>query len=166
MNQWIEGLQAMLRVALGNPGSDVEMWVLAVVSFAMMWGIVGKAGSLLGINNTRAVQTVGVTVIGIALSLLALVAAQIYLPAAGDPQYRLWVLVGVPVAVGLLLVAPSMCLFQKATFMAAVMTWALSVAGAVLVVLLVGAMFDSFASGSGNAGKEKLHRQEVEQIQE
>jgi uncharacterized membrane protein len=105
-------------------------------------------------------------VLGILFSLAALVAAQMYLPAWNNPEYRLWILIGVPVAVALLLVAPFMGLFQKANYMAAVMTWVLSVAGAALVVLLVGALFDSFASGSRDAEKEKTHKQEIEQIQQ
>jgi hypothetical protein len=166
MNEWMANLETVLQGALGNPRSNMEMGVLAAVAFLLMWGILGKVGGLMGINNTRPVQTVVVAVIGILLSFLALAAVQIYLPDLNDPPYRLWVLIGVPVAVGLLLVAPFMCLFQKATYLAAIVTWALSVAGAACVVLLGGAMFDSFASGSKNADKEKAHRQEIEQIQQ
>ena len=166
MNQWIANLQAVLQLALGNPASNIEMWILIGGAFAMMWGIVGKAGNLLGIDNTGPAQTFVVTLVGILLSLSALAAAQMYLPAWNHPQYKLWILIGVPAAVGLLLVAPFMGLFQKAGYIAAVMTWALSVAGAVLVVLLVGAMFDSFASGRRDAEKEKAHKQELEQLQQ
>jgi hypothetical protein len=34
------------------------------------------------------------------------------------------------------------------------------------VILLVGALFDSFASGSRDADKEKAHKEEIEQIQQ
>jgi len=164
MNHWIAHLQAILRLALGNPGSNIEMRVLIVVAFAMMWGIVCKAGNLLGIDNTGPVRTFVVTLVGILLSLLALAAVQMYLPAWNHPQYRLWILIGVPVAVGLLLVVPFMGLFQKASYIAAAMTWALSVAGAALVVLLVGAMFDSYMSGRRDAEQEKTRKQELERM--
>ena len=166
MNQWIENLQAILQIVLGNPGTTVEKWVLLGGAFVMMWAVVSKAGSLLGINNTRPAQTLIVTVLGIFLSLAALTAAQMYLPAWNNPEYRLWILIGVPLAVTLFLVAPFMGLFQKANYIAAVMTWALALAGAALVILLVGAMFGSFASGSRDADKEKAHKEEIEQIQQ
>ena len=144
----------------------MEMGVLAALAFLLLWLILGKAGGLLGINNTRPVQTIVVAVIGLLLTFAALAAVQIYLPDFNNPPYRLWVLIGVPVAVGLVLVAPLMCLLQKATYFSAVATWALSVAGAICVVLLGGAAFDSFASGSQNAEKGKAHRQEIEQIEQ
>jgi hypothetical protein len=166
MNQWIANLQAVLQLALGNPGSNIELWILIVSAFAIMWGVVGKAGNLLGINNTYPARTFIVTLAGILLSLLALAAARMYLPAWNNPQFKLWILIGVPVAAGLLLVAPFMVLFQKAGYIAAVMTWALSVAGAALVVLLVGALFDSYVSSHRDVEKEKAHKQELEQIQQ
>jgi len=164
MNQWIAHLQAVLELALGHPGSNLEMWVLIVCAFAMMWGVVGKVGDLLGIDNTEPARTFIVTLVGILLSLLALAAVRIYLPAWNNPSFQRWVLIGVPVAVGLLLVAPFMGLFQKAGYIAAVLTWALSVAGAVLVVWLVSALFEGFASGSRDAGKGKAHKQQLEQM--
>ena len=164
MNQWIVHLQAVLQLALGNPSSNLEMWVLIISAFAMMWGIVGKVGDLLGIDSTHPARTFIVTLVGVLLSLLALAAIRIYLPAWNHPPYQWWILIGVPVAVGLLLVAPFMGLFQKAGYIAAVMTWALSVAGAALVVLLVGALFDGFVSGSRSAGMGKAHKQQLEQI--
>ena len=165
MSEWIANLQSVLQFALGNPNSKMEMGVLAALAFLLLWVILGKAGGLLGINNTRPVQTIIVAVIGLLLSFVALAAVQIYLPDFNNPPYRLWVLIGVPVAVGLFLVAPFMCLFQKAMYISAVMTWALGVAGAAMVVLLVGSMFDSFVHGSRGADKGKAHRQEIEQIQ-
>jgi hypothetical protein len=165
MNQWIESLQAILQLVLGSPGSPLEMWVLLGASFLMMWILVSRAGSLLGIINTRPAQTFIVTLLGILLSLGALAAVQIYLPVWNDPNYRLWILIGVPVAVAVVIIAPFMGLFQKAKYVTAVATWVLAVAGAALVVLLVGAMFDSFVSGSRDADKEKAHKQEIEEIQ-
>ena len=165
MTQWIENLQAILQLMLGSPGSALEMWVLLGLSFLMMWAIVGKAGSLLGIINTRPAQTLIVTILGVLLSLAALTAAQMYLPAWNNPEYKLWILIGVPLVVALVLIAPFMGLFQKANYMAAVVTWVLAVAGAALVILLVGALFDSFVSGSRDAEKGKAHKQELEEIQ-
>jgi hypothetical protein len=165
MNQWMENLQAILQLVLGNPGSDLERWVLLGLSFMMMWIVLSKAGSLLGISNTRPAQTFIVTLLGVIVSLAALAAAQMYLPAWNNPEYRLWILIGVPLAVAILLVAPFMGLFQKASYITAVITWVLAVAGAALVILLVGAMFDSFVSGRQDAEKEKAHRQELEEIQ-
>jgi hypothetical protein len=166
MNEWIVNLKDMVRFVLANPSSPLEMWVLLGLSFLMMWAIVSKAGSLLGIINTRPAQTLIVTVVGIVLSLAALVAAQMYLPAWGNPDYRLWILIGIPVVVTFVLVAPFMGLFQKARYGAAVITWVLAVAGAACVILLVGALFDSFASGSQEAEKGKAHKEEIEQIQQ
>jgi hypothetical protein len=165
MTQWIENLQAILQLVLGNPGTPVEMWTLLGLSFLMMWGIFGKAGSLLGISNTRPAQTLIVTLLGVALSLAALTAAQMYLPAWNNPEYKLWILIGIPVVVAVVLVAPFMGLFQKANYGAALVTCVLAVAGAALVVLLVGAMFDSFFSGSRDAEKGRAHKQELEEIQ-
>jgi hypothetical protein len=164
MNHWIANLQAVLQLALGHPGSNIEMWILVIGAFAMMWGIVGKAGNLLGIDNTQPALTFTVTLVGTLLSLLALAAARMYLPAWSNPQFHWWILIGVPVAVGFLLVAPLMGLLQKAGYFAAVMSWALSVASAALVILLIGTLFDSFMSGSHSAGRGNAHKKQIEQM--
>ena len=167
MDQWTSKLQNILQLLLGYPGSTLEKWILLVGAILMMWIIVTKAGSMMGIMNTRPAQTAVVTILGIVLSVAALAAVQIYLPAANDPQYKSWVLVGVPLAVAVLVIAPFMGLFQKANYIAAVITWVLAVAGAALVILLVGALFDSFASGKQHGGeKAKEHKEELEQIQQ
>ena len=166
MNEWMANLKSILQLVLGNPGSPLEMWVLLGLSSLMMWAVVSKAGNLLGILNTRPAQTFVVTVVGILLSLGALTAAQMYLPAWNNPEYRLWILVGVPLVVSILVIAPFMGLFQKANYIAALGSWVLAVAGAAIVVLLVGALFDSFASGSQDAEKGKAHKEELEQIQQ
>lgn len=166
MNEWIDSLQAILRQLLGDPGSNLEMWVLVAGAFLIMWAIVGKVGSLLGIINTRPAQTFIVTLVGLVLSFAALAAMHIYLPVCNEPEYRLWTMIGVPLAVTLVLIAPFMGLFQKANYISAVVAWALAVAGAACVILLVGALFDSFASGSRDADKGKAHKEELEQIQQ
>ncbi len=165
MNEWMSSLKEMVEFVLANPSSSLELWVLAGLSFLMMWALVSRVGSLLGIINTRPAQTLIVTVVGIALTLGALVAAKLYVPAWNNPDYRLWILIGTPLAVAVVLIAPFMGLFQKAKYGAAIVTWVLAVAGAACVVLLVGALFDSFASSSQKAGKGKAHKEEIEQIQ-
>jgi len=166
MNEWVANLREMVKFVLANPASSLELWVLAGLSFLMMWAVVSRAGSLLGIINTRPAQTLIVTVVGIALTLGALVAAKLYVPAWNNPDYRLWILIGTPVVVTVVLIAPFMGLFQKAKYGTAIVTWVLAMAGAACIVLLVGALFDSFASGSQEAEKGKAHKEEVEQIQQ
>ena len=166
MNEWGHCFQEVLQTVLGDPSSLLEKRVLLVLSFLMMWLMVSRAGSLLGIRNSRFVQTLIITFVGGVLSLAALAAVWMYLPSWNHSEYRLWMDIGVLSAVTLFLIAPFMKLFQKASYMTAVMTWILAVAGAAVVILLGSALFESFAFGSQDAEKGRVHKEEIEQIQQ
>jgi len=63
-----------------------------------------------------------------------------------------------------MVVMPLVCLIQRSGFMAAFMTWLISVAALAAIIFLISAGFDAFSSGRAQAEKSKVHKQEIEQL--
>lgn len=165
MDRWMSDLQQMLNLLLGTPTSELQRWVtLALALLVMLWAL-GKAGSAFGIPNTGPHYSLFSALLGVALSLVVMVAAKLYLPGAwNDPKLRLLILAGGPVLVSLVVVVPLMCAVQKTGYIEALFTWALSVGAAALIILLVGAVFDMVASGGRDAEKSLRHKQDMEKF--
>jgi hypothetical protein len=87
-----------------------------------------------------------------------------YLPGWGDARTRILMMVGGGVLVAVLVVAPAMCLLQKSGYLAALLTWAVSVAAAGAIILLVGGVFELLVSGGKDAEKSMGHKQETERF--
>ena len=163
MDQWMNGLQRMVDMVLGHPESALEYWLLVVVSVLLMLVVLLKAGGLLGISNTGIFYALVVGVVGVGVTLAALVALQIYLPDLA-PRGSVWPVAVIIVAVSFVVVAPLMCVLQRARYMAALVTWFLGVGAVMAVIFLVSGAFNAFSSGSRDAQRSKDWKSEVEQF--
>lgn len=164
MERWLNDFEPMLNYFLGNPVSDLEKWVALVLAvLAMMWTLT-KAGTSFGIPNTGVSYALFTALLGIVLTVAATLAAKFYLPGWGDAQVRILMVVGAGVLVAILVVAPLMCALQKSGYLAAVLTWAASVAAAAAVILLVGGVFELLVSGGKDAEKSMGRKQDMEKF--
>ncbi len=164
MDLWLDRLNQIVSALLGHPGSPLEKWILIVLGLLAMIGVLGKAGSSLGIPNTGFAYSVIIAAIGVGLSLAALTAAALYLPAWDNADLQKWLWIGIPIVVSLIVVVPLICMFQRGSFLAAVFTWALGVGALAGVILLVGAVFNAIESREGDIERGKERKQEVEEL--
>jgi hypothetical protein len=165
MDRWINNLDQMLNLVLGGPQSNIERWVVMVLAAIAMLLVLGKATNAFGIPNTGPHYTLFTALIGVVLCLVVMVAAKLYLPKIwGDAQLRLAILVGGPVLVSMLIIAPLMSVLQKGGYIAALFSWAVSVGAAALIIVLVGAVFDMVASGGKDAEKTLQYKQDMERF--
>lgn len=163
MDQWMDALNDVVNLILGNPGLLWEKAALAVLGAGAMMLVLDKAGKAFGIPNTGASHSIVVAVVGVVLILAAMTAAKIYLPDAGV-KVNAGILAGVAAAVSLVLIVPFCCLFQKTGYFAALFTWILGAAAAAVVIAVVGAGLDAVTSGRHGADGGRQHRRDVEQM--
>lgn len=159
MEQWIQELVKVVDILLKHPGTPLEQWSLIVSGCLFFLWVYARTGSAFGTPHSGGFRGVFSAALGVALVLAAMTAVSLYFPKAG-----LWLWVGAPVIVSLMVVMPLVCLIQRAGFMAAFMTWLISVAALAALVLLISAGFDAVSSGRKQAEKSKVHKQEVEQL--
>lgn len=164
MNQWISGAQRMVDMLLGHPGSAFQYWLLAVLSAITILVMLARVGGLLGISNTGIFYALAVGVVGVGVMVAGMVAVQFYLPADVAPRGSLWPLAVVAVAVSFVIVAPLMCILQRARYLASLATWLLSLAAAAALIFLVSAVFDAVKSGGRDAQRSTDWKNEVEQF--
>ena len=159
MERWIHDLLNVVDSLLKHPGTPLEKWSLIIPGCLFFLWVYARTGSAFGISNSGGFRGVFTAVLGLALVLAAMTAVSLYFPKAG-----LWLWVGVPVVASLMVVMPLICLIQRAGFMAAFMTWLISVAALAALILLISAGFDAFSSGRKHAEKSEVHKQEIEQL--
>ena len=159
MERWIQGFFNVVDNLLKHPGTPLEKWSLIIPAGLFFLWVHARTGSAFGMPHAGGFRGVFTAMLGLALVLAATTAVSLYFPKVG-----LWLWVGVPVVVSLMVVMPIVCLIQRAGFMAAFMTWLISVAALAALILLISAGFDAFNSGREQAGKSKVHKQEIEQL--
>jgi hypothetical protein len=159
MERWIQGLLNVVDSLLSHPGTPLEKWALIIPGCLFFLWVYARTGSACGIPNPGGLRGVVTAVLGLALVLAAMTAVSLYFSKAG-----LWLWVGTPVIVSLLMVMPLACLIQRSGFMAAFLTWLISVAALAAIMLLISAGFDAFNSGGLQAEKSRMHKQELEQF--
>ena len=159
MERWINGFLNVVDSLLKHPGTLLEKWSLIIPGCLFFLWVYARTGSAFGTPRSGGFRGIFTAVLGFALVLIAMTTASLYFPKAG-----LWLWVGVPVVISLMVVMPFVCLIQRAGFMAAFITWLISVAALAAFILLISAGFDAFSSGREQAKKSKVHKQEIEQL--
>jgi len=159
MQHWIQVFENIVNSLLRHPEAPLEKWALIITGCLFFLWVYARTGSACGISTPGGFRGVFTAVLGLVLVLAAMTAVSLYFPKAG-----LWLWIGVPVAVLLMGAMPLACLIQRTGFMAAFMTWLISIAALAALVLLISAGFDAFSSGREQAEKSKMHKQEIEQF--
>jgi hypothetical protein len=159
MERWINGFLNVVDSLLKHPGTPLEKWALIIPGCLFFLWVYARTGRALGTPHSGGFRGIFTAVLGLALVLAAMTAVSLYFPMAGP-----WLWVGVPVIVALMVVLPLVCLIQRAGFMAAFMTWLISVAALAALILLISAGLDAFSTGRDQAEKSKVHKQELEQL--
>ena len=159
MERWIQGFLNVVDNLLKHPGTPLEKWCLIIPGCLFFLWVYARTGRAFGTSYSGGFRGVFTAVLGLALVLAAMTAVSLYFSEIGP-----WLWVGVPVVVSLMVVMPLVCLIQRAGFMAAFMTWLISVAALAALILLINAGFDAFSSGSEQVEKSKVHKQEIERL--
>jgi len=159
VERWIQGFLNVVDNLLKHPGTPLEKWSLILPGCLFFLWVYARTGRAFGTPHSGGFRGVFTAVLGLALVLAAMSAINLYFPKAG---LCLWV--GVPVIVLLTVVMPLGCLIQRAGFMAAFMTWLISIAALAALILLISAGFNAFSSGREQTEKSKVHKQEIEQL--
>lgn len=159
MERWIQGLFNVVDSLLKHPGTPLEKWSLIIPGCLFFLWVYVHTGRAFGTSHPGGFRGVFTAVLGVALMLAAMTSMNLYFPKAG-----FWLWCGVPAVVGLIVVIPLECLIQRSGFLAAFMTWLISVAALAAIILLISAVFGAFRSGREQAEKSKAHMQEIEQL--
>ena len=159
MERWIQSFLSVVDSLLKHPDTPLEKWSLVIPGCLFFLWVYARTGRAFGVLHFGGFRGFFAAALGLAIVLAAMTAVSLYCPKIGP-----WLWVGVPVVVSLAFVIPLVCLIQRAGFMAAFMTWLISVAALVALMLLVSAGFDAFSSGREQAEKSKVHKQEIEQL--
>lgn len=159
MERWIQGFLNVVDSLLKHPGTPLEKWSLIIPGCLFFMWVYARTGRAFGTLHFGGFRGIFTAVLGLALVLAAMTAVSLCFPKVGP-----WLWVGVPVVISLMVVMPLVCLIQRAGFMAAFMTWLISVAALAALILLISAGFDAFSTGREQAEKSKVHKHEIEQL--
>lgn len=159
MERWFQVFLTVVDSLLKHPGTLLEKWVLVIPGCLFFLWVYTRTGSAFGTPHCGGFRGILTAMLGLTLVLAAVTAVNLYLPGAAR-----WMLISAPVIVALVIVLPLTCLIQRAGFMAAFMTWVISIAALAALILMISAAFDAFSSGREQAEKSRIHKQEIEQF--
>jgi hypothetical protein len=164
MYAWKVEMFRIINTALCRPSSPLELTTLALLALITYVLVSRKIGGALEIIMTDILHSLAATAVGVAAVLAVTAAANLYIvPGIGSPALRLSASI-VAAALALLAIAvPAVCLIQKGSYLNSLFTILLSIAAALVVVLLVHAGFKAVSSGSGQVGKGVRHKKTLEE---
>ncbi len=165
MGSILTTMNDLMNLVLGSPDTSLEKWVIVAAAFFGMTIIGSLVGNLFGLHNSTMVYAGFVTLVGLALMLVAASVVQVQVPVtAVGVSGKMWAMVGAAVAVSLVIVVPLISYLLKGGYIAGLMTWLISLGAAVAMVLLVGQGFKTFASAGRDAERTGSHKADLETI--
>jgi len=163
MTTWTSEINAMIRAAMGNPGSTLELAVLALLSLIACTVIVMLGSKFTRMGVVEVNRSVLTVLIGCAVALAAAVAARLYVePQMESSELARFVAPAAAVLAVLVIVVPLLCLLQKGNYFKALPPVILGILAGALIVILVGAWFGAAKSGSKRLDKTRKRKQEIE----
>ena len=148
----------MLKVLLMRPATEMEYLMslgLGGLAAVLVMSKVGTAMDLKVAEPLRALMALGITLAAV-LAALVLV----------DEKVRLtgWVILGVSVVVVLVIGVPAVCLIEKGGYVAGLVTLAMSIVVAAVVVVFVHTGFRAVRGGEKSVGFGLEHNRETKEF--
>jgi len=154
----------MLNVLLREPGSGVELALLILCSLLVMTWTLSKMAKAVGTEETSAIASFAITLAGLGLILVGMVATRFYLLPVLGSNGGYPILLGVALAGSHLLVVPLMCITQRATIMGAIISWVVSLCATALVIATISYGFSLVRGGAEDMGKTKTRTEEMDRF--
>jgi hypothetical protein len=162
MQDFLADVIEVANVLLGNPARAMEWWAVVILASFALGFVLAKFGHAIGIPNTGTVYSVVTGVVGVGVTLAAISAARIYVPLDEPIMQKLLLPVGAGIVAGVVVIAPMICIMQKASYVSALLTWLCGAAAAAAVIVVLNIGFEAFSETSGDTGRVISHREEVE----
>ena len=164
MELWMTQLGKLLAWMLGNPSTQIEGVVVGIAGVLAFLLILTKVGDLLGAGISTAGRSFAVLVVTLAAWFALSAAAAIYGASRVPAETVKWIPVGSAVLVFLVISVPLTRLFQKTKYGKGVFLMAVTIGGAIALMLLVGQAFRAAREGSKEGAKLKERTSEVNDL--
>ncbi|MDA0577272.1 MAG: hypothetical protein O3B24_04145 [Verrucomicrobia bacterium] len=147
-----------LHTLLFNPATHFEYVVssaLGAFTFAL---VMNTVGSSMGLKVSDTLRSFAVLAITLIVGLAAASMARQQFHAGG------WVLWGAALLAVLAIAVPSTCLIQKGSYVQSLVSLVISLAAALVIVLLLHTVFGALRGGETSIGQGIKHNRETEQF--
>jgi hypothetical protein len=154
----------MLDVLLGEPASSIERTILLILGGLTILIALVRVMTATGIPNVGRYHPLVVAAVGFGGIVAGMTAVRLYvLPGWGTDYDHILLIAGGLVASTVVTLA-LMCLLQRASVMAALGSWTVSVFFALLVVVVAGVVFEAMGTGKANLKTTKSRSVAIEKF--
>ena len=154
----------LFELLLVNPRSQPEiitLWAVGIVSLIALQTLIG---GVFGLKLTRLPRAVPSGVIAVAVSLLALTLVRAYaVPHINGSVGQVIAQVAGVLVFTRAIALPLHCVLMKGNYVEALLAYATSLFGALLIVLAVRATWHAVVDGKASAEKQKQRKELIEQ---
>ncbi len=166
MNLWIGECLRIFRIILGNPASDVELWVLTGLGAISLILTIYKIGDLLGAHQASKARATIIMIISVAAMLAAVAAINFYVAPRLTHHHdiRRYLPIAAAVAVLFVVSTPLMCVIQRTSYFSGLFSLLLSAAVAAVVIALGSTAFNAISTGSKDLNKQKDRKETINKL--
>jgi predicted neutral ceramidase superfamily lipid hydrolase len=162
MENFMERIESAFWYLLGNPSPRRDGYIVAGLGPLAIVLVLGRMVGASRLENGGPVHVLLVAVAG----LVAMIAAVMFLrPLVGsfvEESYLYFAVLSASVVVSMLVVVPLMMLTHRAGSVSSVLSWGVSVAAAMSVVLIARTGIEAASSGSNKAQETKARSMEMQ----
>ena len=162
---WLSDAWTMLQGVLGPTDKSYEVWILLGGGLLVMWIMMRVMAAATNNTNGGIFANAILMVVGILIVTLAAVAAQRYgVRDTTSPEVARWLPLGAALIALFVLVVPLMCLLQRVKYLTALVSLAVSVAVAAVLITAGHALLKGVGGGErvGDAIEKRTNYQDLE----
>lgn len=166
MESLISSTKGLIQYVLGSPNTFQNHAILGSLAFLSALFLYGRMAAVSNMGRRTAGSLLAGVVLGFVLTLIPVVAADVYLVPKYFAQHRAGVVVAGSVLASLLVAAPLLARVQRTSYGSAAFAWVISLMLAAFIVVIARAGMDLWASGEQQGARVKARSEELEEFLE
>ena len=149
MHVWFEEAGALVRLALGSPGSTKDIVILSAIGVITLCTVMNVAGAAADMGKPNGSRRILGLLAGLVILLAAVTATQrLLLPLTNDPLVRTGLLFGAPAAVMLAVGLPLVALIAGGRYIGTLVAFCMSLFAAFVMIQVALALMGSLRGGT------------------
>jgi len=164
MDSFVERVESAVLYLLGNPAPKLDGLVVAGLGLLAMVLVFGRMVGANRLEKDGPFRLLIVVVVGLASMITAVMFLKPLIGSFVEESFLYFAVMSAAIVVSMLVVVPVMMLTHRANSVSSVLSWGVSIAAAISIVLIARTGFDAVNSGSNRAQETKARSMEMQQF--
>lgn len=164
MDQWAGGMREVLKWVLGHPFTPLQEWITLGLAALVLVGVITWMGKVTAVPRVGRYLSLAVALAGGIAFVAAVTAAAFYVLPNMATSHQFLVLLAAGVIGSSLVAVPLMGMIQRATILAGLSTWLVSLFFSGLVIAILSGVFSFLHRGAHNIEQTRSRTLELQRF--